>query len=132
VRPDQQVRELPPGRSRLAEEFRDGELQQAFGEQEARFQRHAADGCLGCRIDRGFVQRLVQEPVDVLLEDLGDDAQQPLRGHALAVLDHRKVRNGGPGLWINLHASHREVFERKMVAFPEHAHLGAEEVRFAP
>ena len=63
---------------------------------------------------------------------LGDDAQQPLRGHALAVLDHRKVRNGGPGLWINLHASHREVFERKMVALPEHAHLGAEEMRFAP
>jgi hypothetical protein len=74
----------------------------------------------------------VEKPVNVLLEYLGDDCQQMFRRHSLAVFDHRKIGNRRAGLPIDLYASHREVFERKMIALPEHANLGAEEMRFSP
>ena len=85
---NQQVRELAARGPCLGKEFRDRELEQRLGKQEARLQRHAANGRFRSRIDRLFVERFVEEPTRLFLKNLRNDLQKAFRRSTFAVLDH--------------------------------------------
>jgi hypothetical protein len=105
------MRKLAAGGAGLCEQLRDCRLQQFLGEQEARFERHAAHRRHGyCGLDYVVLQRLVEKPVDVLLENTCHNLDQPLRWHPLAVLDHGKIGHGWTRLGVDLHATNREIF----------------------
>jgi hypothetical protein len=73
---DQQVRELPPGRAGLGQQFRDGRLQELLREEESGLERDR--GCASralltrTRLDRGTV---VEEPGGAALKDAGEQAK---------------------------------------------------------
>ena len=77
MRTYKKVCKLPAGRPRLREQFRDCGLQQFVGEQKAWFERHAMNATrIGFRLDRNVLDRLVEKPVDIFLENVGDYLHQ--------------------------------------------------------
>src|SRR5690606_8733515 len=95
---------------------------------ERQWVRHARRGG---DLDRLRLERLVEEPAYVLLEDLRDGLEQALGRHTAAVLDHRQVRDRRRCLAVELDAAHGEVLERELVALAQVADLAAHEMRLA-
>jgi hypothetical protein len=75
------------------------------------------------------LQRLVEKPVDVLLENTCHNLDQSLRWYALAVLDHGKIGHGRARFGVDLHAANREIFECQVVSLAQRLDFGTQEVR---
>src|SRR5690606_20739801 len=70
VSTNQKVRELPPGRARLRQQFGYRGLQKGGRKEETRFERYAFyPAAPWCGLDRFFLQRFVEKPADLFLED---------------------------------------------------------------
>jgi len=130
---NEKVGKLPARRAGLRQKLGYCELQQAVGKKERRLQRQAGDGGFErCRIYCVVIERLVIKPAQILLKNVRNDLQQPLRWHALAIFDHRQVGHGWSGLGIDLHAPYRQVFKRQAISLPQRLDFCASKMGSTP
>ncbi len=133
VQTDEQMCELTARRAGLRQQFGNRRLQQLLREQERGLEGHGRRRAGGRLARSGYFGRriVVEKPARLALKQHREEREHFIGWHAFAAFDHAQVRHRRSGFPVELDAAGGEFLERKPVALPQCADLGAEEMALA-